>query len=255
MILIQNILSNKIQYLKGVGPANAAKLNKIGIVTIGQLLDHYPRRYEDRSSLKRIAELTDGMYESFQAVIIAIDEPKTRRGLKILKIVVRDISGVANLIWFNQSYIKNKYKPGMELVISGKIQRRQHIIEINKPDIELAVEYNAGSGHIIPVYPTTEELPQWRLRSLALQAVELFQNSLSSETVETLPQEIVAKYKLMARHKAIANIHFPENMGVLAEARRRLVFEELYLLQCGLAYLKNKTKYSSKGIKHAPDGA
>jgi len=255
VILIQNMLSNKIQYLKGVGPANAAKFNKIGIATISQLLGHYPRRYEDRSSLKLIAELTDGLYGSFQAVVIDVNEPKARRGLKILKVVVRDISGVAYLTWFNQSYLKNKYKPGMELIISGKIQRRQHIIEINKPDIELAAEYNVGSGHIIPVYPATEDLPQWRIRSLTQQAVELLQNSLPSEADETLPQEIIEKNKLMERYKALANIHFPESMEILAQARRRLVFEELYLLQCGLAYVKNKTKYSSKGIKHAPDGA
>ncbi len=254
MILIQNILSNQIQYLKGVGPANAAKFNRLGIVTIGQLLSHYPRRYEDRSSLKLIAELTEGLYESFRAVVITINEQRSQRGLKILKMIVRDSSGIVQLTWFNQSYIKNRYKLGMELIISGKIQRRQSILEINKPDIELASEYTAGAGHIIPVYPTIDDLPQWRLRSLTLQAVEFFQNSLSSVVVETLPDNIVVKHNLMTRQKAVVNIHFPASMEILSEARRRLVFEELYLLQCGLAYLKQKTKSSSKGIKHAPDG-
>lgn len=248
------MLSTKIQYLKGVGPANTAKFNRLGITTIGQLLNHYPRRYEDRSSLKLIAELTDGLYESFQAVVITVNEQKTQRGLKILKITVRDCSGIAQLTWFNQAYIKNRYKPGMELIVSGKIQRRQTMLEINRPDIELASEYNAGAGHIIPVYPTTEELPQWRLRSLMLQAVELFQNSLSAVIGETLPDAIVTKHKLMERQQAVVNIHFPTSMEMLSQARRRLVFEELYLLQCGLTYLKQKTKYSSRGIKHAPDG-
>lgn len=254
MILIQKLLSSKIQFLKGVGPANAAKFNKLDIFTIGQLLEHYPRRYEDRSKLKLIAELTDGLYESFRAVVVNVSELKSQRGLRIIKIAVRDQSGVAQLTWFNQSYIKNKYKPGMELIISGKIQRRANSLEVNKPDIELAAEFTASSGHIIPVYPTTEDLPQWRLRSLILQALELFQNSTAAEKVESLPDVILADHNLVNRQQALVNIHFPSNMEILVKARRRLVFEELYLLQCGLAYLKQKNKYSSQGIKHAPDG-
>ena len=254
MILIQNFLSDKIQFLKGVGPANATKFNKLGIYTIGQILQHYPRRYEDRSTIKRIAELTDGLYESFRAVVINVSELKSHRGLKIIKIIVRDQSGLAQLTWFNQPYIKNKYKLGMELIISGKIQRRLTLIEVNKPDIEPVAEFNASSGHIIPVYPTTEDLPQWRWRALIMQALQIFQNSVTPEEFESLPANIIAEHKLLNRQQAVVNIHFPTNMEALVNARRRLVFEELYLLQCGLVYLKQKTKYSSKGVKHAPDG-
>ncbi|MBP2659493.1 MAG: ATP-dependent helicase RecG [Firmicutes bacterium] len=254
MILIQNFLSTKIQFLKGIGPANAAKFSRLGIYTIGQLLQHYPRRYEDRSTLKLIAELTDGLYESFRAVVINVSELKSYRGLKIIKITVRDRTGIAQLTWFNQAYIRNKYKPGMELIISGKIQRRLTIIEVNKPDIELASEFNASSGHIIPVYPTTEDLPQWRLRALTLQTLELLKDSVTPMEIESLPEDILVKHNLMNRQQAIATIHFPSNMEILVEARRRLVFEELYLLQCGLAYLKQKNKYNSQGVKHASDG-
>jgi ATP-dependent DNA helicase RecG len=254
VILIQNFLSAKIQFLKGVGPANAAKLNKLGIYTIGQLLQHYPRRYEDRSTLKLIGELTDGLYESFRAVVINISDLKSQRGLKITKITVRDQSGIAQLTWFNQAYMKSKYKPGMELIISGKIQRRLNVVEVNKPDIELAAEFNAGSGHIIPVYPTTEDFPQWRWRALIIQALELFQNGAAPEVVESLPADIIAAHKLLNRQQAVVNIHLPANMEILINARRRLVFEELFLLQCGLAYLKQKTKAGLKGVKHAPDG-
>ncbi|HWR05231.1 ATP-dependent DNA helicase RecG [Sporomusa sp.] len=251
-MVIQKLWSAKIQFLKGVGPANAAKLAKLGILTVGQLLEHYPRRYEDRSNHKLIAELTDGQYETFRAVIINIGELKSHRGLKIVKVTVRDQSGVAQLTWFNQSYIKNKYKPGMELIISGKVQRRLQAIEINKPDIELAAEFNADSGQIIPVYPTTENTPQWQLRALTRQAVELLQTSPAPEE-DSLPAEIVSGHNLMNRQQALTTIHFPKNMQTLTEARRRLVFEELYLLQCGLAYLKQKNKYRCRGIKHAPD--
>lgn len=254
MILIHNILSSNIQFLKGVGPANSTKFNRLGIYTIAQLLEHYPRRYEDRSTLKLIAALTDGLYETFQATVIQVSEQKSQRGLRILKVTVRDQTGAAQLIWFNQSYMKNKVKSGMELIISGKIQRRTNIIEVNKPDIEPADEFAGSSGHIIPVYPTTEELPQWRFRTLIQQALELYQHAAVSEEVETLPADIIAKHQLVGRQQAIVNIHFPSSMETLANARRRLVFEELFLMQCGLAYLKQKTKYQSPGIKHSRDG-
>ncbi|WP_245823864.1 ATP-dependent DNA helicase RecG [Sporomusa malonica] len=251
---MQKLWSTKIQFLKGVGPANAAKLAKLGIFTVGQLLEHYPRRYEDRSQLKPIAKLTDGLYETFRAVVVNVSELKSSRGLKIVKIAVRDESGLAQLSWFNQSYIKNKYKPGMELVISGKIQRRMGAIEVNKPDIELAAEFSSGSGRIAPVYPATEDVPQWQIRMLMQQAADTFQNSEFADQKETLPADIISYYKLMNRREALVSIHFPANMEVLAEARRRLVFEELYLLQCGLVYLKQKNKYTCSGVKHAPDG-
>lgn len=251
---MQKLLSAKIQFLKGVGPANATKLAKLGIFTVGQLLEHYPRRYEDRSKLKLIAELTDGLHEAFRAIVINSSELKSHRGVKLVKIAVRDSSGVAQLTWFNQSYIKNKYQPGMELIIFGKVQRRQGAIEINKPDVEVITEKNQSGGQIVPVYPSTESIPQWQLRLLIQQALHLFEASTDTEKAETLPGDIITGYTLMDRRQALINIHFPSNMEMLAAARRRLVFEELYLLQCGLAYLKQKTKQNFTGVKHSPDG-
>lgn len=253
MIIIQKLWSAKIQFLKGVGPANAAKLSKLNIFTVGQLLEHYPRRYEDRSNIKLIAELNDGHFETFRAVVMNINEVKTYRGLKIVKIAVRDSSGIAHLTWFNQSYIKSKYHPGMDLIIFGKVQRNLGIIEVNKPDIELVEKNGPAIGRIMPVYPATEDIPQWQLRSLTQQALQIFQNTPDSENIETLPADIISRYNLLNRQQALAHIHFPANMDTLLQARRRLVFEELYLLQCGLAYIKQKIKYGSKGIKHARD--
>ena len=250
---MQNLSSAKIQFLKGVGPANAAKLAKLGIFTVGQLLEHYPRRYEDRSQSKLIAELTDGLYETFRAVVTHISEVKAHGRMKIIKITVRDSSGLAQLTWFNQSYIKNRYQPGMELMLYGKIQRRLGIVEVNKPDVELVTEESTATGRIVPVYPATEDIAQWQLRSLMQQALRLLQASATTDNPETLPAEIINKYNLLAKKQALATIHFPPSMENLIQARRRLVFEELYLMQCGLAYLKHKIKNTCQGIKHAPD--
>ncbi len=247
-----NWWSTDIKYIKGVGPAKAALLAKLGIFTVGGLLEHYPRRYEDRSQLKLIKNLSDGQFETFQAKIVSIDENKPRRGLTLTKIMVSDNSGLARLIWFNQPYIKKWYKPGMEILISGKIQKRYQV-EISHPEIEIIDGSEMlHTGRIVPIYPASGNINQRWLRTLIRQALDVC-NSVAGQN-EDLPSTILQQYTLLDKMQALENIHFPENMSMLAGARRRLAFEELYFLQCGLVLLKHKYKQKSLGIKHGPDG-
>jgi ATP-dependent DNA helicase RecG len=243
-------LNKNIKYLKGVGPAKAVVLAKLSIFTIGDILTHYPRRYEDRSQLKPIRELCDGQLETFQAEVMYIDEQRPRRGLTITKIVVRDDTGLVQLVWFNQPYIKRMYKQGLMLIISGKVQKKYQM-EINNPEIEIvdAGDTLLNTGCIVPVYPSSENISQRLLRSIVNQALS---QDLSIE--EYLPAEIVNKYKLMPHSQAVRNIHFPQTTELLQAARRRLVFEELYLLQCAVFIKKSQEKQHTAGIKHAPDG-
>ncbi|MEM5769934.1 MAG: DNA helicase RecG, partial [Bacillota bacterium] len=110
--MLKNELDKSIQYLKGVGPQRADVLSKLGIFTVGQLLEHYPRRYEDRSQLKEIKQLTHKELETITGTVVGVEEVKPRRGLVITKIAVADNSGLAYGVWFNQSYIKKQYKRG-----------------------------------------------------------------------------------------------------------------------------------------------
>ncbi|BBB93049.1 MAG TPA: ATP-dependent DNA helicase RecG [Methylomusa anaerophila] len=246
-------MSTNIKFLKGVGPANAVRLSKLNIFTVGDLLTHFPRRYEDRSQIKLVGKLTDGEYATIHTIVINVRELKPNRRLTIIKLSVRDESGMAFVTWFNQSYMKNKFKPGMELIISGKVQKKQFGVEFNKPEVELAADFFQQPGHIIPVYPATENISQWQLRSLIRQTLNLL-TSLSESSQDSLPREITAQFNIIDPISALNNIHFPADHNALAQARRRIVFEELYLLQCGLSYLKYRNKHESIGIKHAPDG-
>lgn len=241
-----DLLAN-IKYIKGVGPAKAAMLAKLGITTVKDLIQHYPRRYEDRSQLQPIAGLTDGQAESFRGIVTTVRESRPRRGLLILRVSVRDRTGIAELVWFNQSYLKKRYKPGQEIVVFGKVEKYFNKIQLNNPEVEILEPDEGYIGRIIPVYPGSEAVSQHLLRQLVKSAVE------AVELHETLPEDIVDEFKLLSRKDALQNIHFPVDMNSAAQARRRLAFEELYLLQCGLLYIKQKNKATS-GIKHSADG-
>lgn len=236
-----------IKYVKGVGPAKAALLSKLGIFSVKDLLQHYPRRYEDRSQLKTIGELTEGNAEAFRGIITTIRESRPRRGLVILRAGVRDISGTAELVWFNQSFLKKKYNPGMEVVIFGRIERYFGKTQINNPEVEVLDPDEIYSGHVVPIYPASENISQNMLR-------QLFKTALDTVIIdENLPEEMLEEYNLLGREQALRQIHFPDTLDAAAQARRRLAFEELYLLQCGLLYIKQKNKKMS-GIKHTADG-
>jgi len=241
--------STSIKFMKGVGPAKATMLAKLNVFTVGDLLEHYPRRYEDRSQLKPIQFLQDNEVQTFRATVVQVQDSKPRRGLTLTKITVRDDTGSVQLVWFNQPFIKRWFKPGAELIISGKAERRFGQIQISHPEVE--VDDGADllhTGRIVPVYPASESVGQRWLRTLLRQALDTH-----GAVPEFLPPDIISQFSLLDRREALENIHFPQDSAKLEAARRRLVFEELYLLQCGLLYLKSKNKKGG-GIKHAPDG-
>lgn len=239
-----------IKYVKGVGPAKAALLAKLGVFTVGGLLEHYPRRYEDRSQLRPIRALADGETQTFQATVAAVNDTRPRRGLTLTKVTVRDATGAAQLVWFNQPYVKKWYKPGLEVIVTGRVERRYGQVQVSHPEMEVMDGADLlHTGRIVPVYPASENVGQRWLRALVRQALDSH-----GAVPEFLPPAVADDFALMGRRAALENIHFPEDAAALEAARRRLVFEELYLLQCGLLYLKGKNKQEGTGVKHAPDG-
>jgi len=247
-MVLKNSWTTSIQYIKGVGPNRTSLLSKLGIFTIGDLLEYYPRRYEDRSQLKRINGLLDGQLESFRGKVMSIAENKPRRGLTITKISVSDGSGVAQLVWFNQPHMKKKYQPGLEVLVSGKVKVFYNV-EISNPEIEIINDGEViDTGRIIPVYPANDTINQRFLRKLIGQVLVA-----EDDIPEILPKKIMEQFSLLGRRQAFENIHIPQSMELLEQARRRLVFEELYVLQCGLLFFKKQHRSNHAGIKHGID--
>jgi ATP-dependent DNA helicase RecG len=239
---LQDWQSTNVKYIKGVGPAKAALLAKLNIFSVGDLIEHYPRRYEDRSQLKPIRALADREVQTFQATVATVQDVKPRRGLTVTKITVRDGSGAAQLVWFNQPYVKKWFKPGTEMIITGKVEWRYGQVQVSHPEIEVLDGADLlHTGRIVPIYPASENVGQRWLRGLVRQVLDSF-----ADTPEFLPPELLSRYNLLERRAALENVHFPQDTALLEAARRRLVFEELYLLQCGLLFLKNRNKRAAR---------
>lgn len=233
-----------MQFVKGVGPNNLPLLQKLGINTLGDLITFFPRNYEDRSKPKKINELVDGE-EALIDVICASQMNETRfaRNKVILKMLVRDETGDCVLTWFNQTYLKNKFKVGERYQFYGKVSIKYGRIEMARPVFDKE-GLNKNTGKIIPIYPLTYKLSQNKLRSIIENGLKLVLGQLE----ETIPEYILKAYNLEGINTALKQIHFPTSFENYSKARRRFVFEELLTVQLALSSLKSRYVQETDGI-------
>lgn len=246
-----NPLNLPVRSLPGVGPQRAALLGKLGLATVADLLEYFPRRHEDRTHFKPISAVVHGELETVQGVVTGVQEVRPRRGLRLLKVGVTDGMTVAWGVWFNQPYLARQFKPGARVIFSGRVERRYGQIQFQNPEYELAGDGDPlHTGRIVPVYPLTEGLHARAMRALMKQVIDSYVPQLG----EVLPAALVQKYRLMGRSEAYRAIHFPHSREELEQARRRLIFDELFFMQLGLAVIKSLHKREEPGVPHSPDG-
>ena len=250
-------LSDTISKVRGVGVKKAAAFARLGIQTVYDLLTYYPRAYEDQSRVTPIARLHAGERATVLAVIQRVTERQARRrSFTILTVLLGDETGYAQAVWFNQRFLKTKLREGRRILLTGKAEYayngRGQLALTNITSFELlGAEEDAGAHlGILPVYAATEGLTQKQLRAMMEYALA----QTADELEENLPQHVREKYRLIGRRSAFWHIHFPKQEEELRTARRRLAFEELYLIQCGLLALKKRTAEEQEGIAHAADG-
>lgn len=244
--------TDNVMYVKGVGPRKAAALEKLGIVTMYDLLTHYPRAYENHSSLTKIDDIIEGE----TAVIVGrIGNITSReaRGLTIINAYIADDTGYIRLTWFNQKYLLTKLKENMRLLVIGKAKYDQWTGKLGMNQIQSFTILDADEEPplgIVPVYPSTASISQGTFRTA-------IKNLLSKMPTlkEILPQEIIREQELISLDKAMRTIHFPKDNAELDEARRRLAFDELFLIQCGLMLIKRQTQDERLGVSHNKNGA
>ena len=238
-------LSKNVKYIKGVGPARAELLNSLGIFTLNDLITYFPRTYEDRGKPKHIAELEDGDEALIEAICVSkMIEKRVRKNMVIYTLTVRDETGMCQITWFNQRYLKNRFKLGETYKFFGKVKKRIGFIEMNSPVFD-NLDTNKNTGKIIPIYPLTYNLSQNVIR----QIIENGLKEVNRNLKETLPEYILQDYNLDDINTAINDIHFPKEFVDYNKARKRLVFEELLIMQLALLNLKSKYKVNSEGIK------
>ena len=236
-------LKKDVKYVKGVGPNRVKLLNKLNIFTLGDLITYYPRGYEDRSKPKNMLECIDGEEALIEAIVVNRMTEIRLKGKTMYKLQVRDESGIGTAIWFNQSYLKNKFQVGKKYKFYGKISNAFGKITIQSPVFD-EEEKNNNTGKIIPIYPLTYQLSQNVLRKIIENGLKEVEGSLQ----ETLPSYLLEEYHLEELQQAIKNIHFPKEFKDFSIARKRLVFEELLSTQLALLELKNMSLTEGNGI-------
>lgn len=238
-------LNQDVKFVKGVGPNRAKLLNRLNIYTLNDLISYYPREHEDRSKITKIADATDGEEVLIQAVCVSrVNEIRTRRrNMTIYKLIVRDDTGSAILTWYNQSYLKSRFKLGETYSFFGKVTKKNGNIEMMSPTYDEEGKHK-NTGKIIPIYPLTYQLSQNTIRQIIENGLKMSKGYLK----ETLPENLLMEYHLLNLEEATNKIHFPENFEDFNLARKRLVFEELLSMQLALLSLKNQYTGEEKGI-------
>jgi ATP-dependent DNA helicase RecG len=240
-----------IEYLKGVGPQRAALLNKeLNIFTYGDLIQHYPFRYEDRTRFFSVAEIhTEMPYVQLKGKI-------TRKEIigggsrKRMVCYFQDETGQIELVWFQGlSWIAEKIKIGAQYVVFGKPNKFGKHYSIAHPELDVVSVSSEKGRSLQPVYPVTENLRLKRMDSKVLSKLMHDLLVLARDKIrETLPEKILRAEALLSKREALLSVHFPANHDVLNEAVQRLKFEELFYIQLRLLKLKLVRKEKYKGI-------
>jgi ATP-dependent DNA helicase RecG len=244
-------LDDPLQFLKGVGPQAATALAKLELHTVQDLLWHIPRRWEDRSRFRRVAEVQSGEAVTVCGLVLSATTTYPKPRLPLTKALLDDGGSALTLTWFNQPYIEKTFKSlaasGRRVVAYGQAKRVGWAIEIANPEWEeLSEEADPLSvNRIVPIYPATEGVRQARLRRLLDSVLQTHLPLVE----EVLPAEVILQHRLMGAQTALRSIHFPLDLEDLEAARRRLIFEELFLLQVRLALRRRANSHEARGIR------
>lgn len=239
----------RIEFLKGIGPQKAASLNKeLSIFTYADLIQHYPFRYEDRSKIYKISEVHEELpYIQIKGRITGMSSAGVMAKKRIMA-EFSDGTGIIELVWFQGAkWVVSSLKTGVDYLVYGKPNVFNGKINIAHPEMELFMEKSLDKG-LQPVYSTTENLKRKHLDSRAISALQEKLLEIAMPAIqETLPTELIMRYKLLSKREAMKNIHFPGSPRLLEEAKRRLKFEELFFIQLRLFMQKQMRKENFKG--------
>ena len=229
-------LKTDIRYIKGIGEQRAKSLAKLAIFTLKDLISYFPRAYDDRRGARKICDLADGETVCVEAMIAAAPTlHRIRKGMEIVKTRVVDESGTLDIIFFNQVYMRDNLHVGETYTFFGKAEGEGRRKSMANPIVEREGSRSV-TGRIVPVYPLTAGVTQNFLVKSMEQGLAACRDLLP----DVLPDEVRRVHGLCHIGYAYDKIHFPENDEEIAIARRRLVFEELFLLAIGLKKLRGR---------------
>ncbi len=236
----ESVLLKPLQYLKGVGPKRADLLGRLGLLTLHDLLYYLPKDYQDRTQITPISELKFGSKATIKGRVLDVSLRPLRGRRSVLEVLISDDTGTIIATWFNQPFLRDRFRKGQGLSLHGKIKGYKYL-EILNPEfesLEPEEEPTLSTNRIVPVYPLTEGLGQGYLRRLIKKALD----EHAPYFEEILPELLHKLRHLVPIEEAIKEVHFPTSMEAMKKARRRLAYEELFLLELTLALRRGRIK-------------
>ena len=240
-------LDSPVDRLRGVDTKISARLRRLGVATMRDLLYLFPRRHNDFSRIAKISELVPGEEQTVVGTVWEARVTSLGQGrLKATEAVVSDETGNIRVLWFGQPYLAKLLKTNSRVAISGRIDVYKNQKQFSSPEFEVLdwQESLIHTGRLVPVYPLTEGLTPRRLRNIVWQALGMW----VSRVEESLPEGIRERVRLLPLPDAIIAAHYPEDHASLEAARRRLAFDELFLLQMALLMRRRKWEENAQGV-------
>jgi ATP-dependent DNA helicase RecG len=227
--------------LTGVGSVNAKRLEALGIFTLGDMLYHFPRRYDDFSKLTRIVDLLYGQEVTIMGELKSVNNRPLKGGRRsVVEALIDDGTGALRVSWFNQPWMARNLRVGEDIVLAGKIDQFQGRLTMSSPEWEAVDKEQLHTNRIVPVYPLSADMGQRWLRGLMKRVVSYW----GPRVPDPLPEPLVIGAKVLPLSEALQQVHFPTSQEALTLARIRLAFDELFLLQ--LAVLLQKKAWEGK---------
>ena len=251
----RDFLTTPLQYVRGVGPRRAADLERVGLLTVEDLLLRFPLRYENRADLQPIATLRPGQVATICGEVISSGVRPTRRpGFRLFELVLRDKSGPVRAVFPNQAFLRDVFQPHQQVILHGPVEFRSGL-QLSNPDYELLRgegeddEPTIHTGRIVPVYEKAGSVTPRMQRTLVHQVLA----EMPADLADPLPADLRAARGLERRADAIAAVHFPppgsavDALNAFATpAQQRLIFEEFFLFQAGLVLRKRERSADRK---------
>lgn len=226
--------NDKLNVIKGIGEKTQVVFRKLGIETVQDLLEHYPRGYEEFEKPLPISALSEGGIFTIEAALTMSPKLKRVRNLQIINAQVRDISGTFHLTWFNMPFLMKSLRMGSHYLFRGKVIRKNGMLVMEQPGIYPKEEYYRLLKILQPIYPLTEGLTN----KLIIKAMKQVHTELEFAK-DYIPKKTVREHELMDRTKALKEIHFPKDRDSMQKARNRLVFDEFFLYSLALRKLRD----------------
>lgn len=244
-------LDTPVSSLPGVGEKIEERLDSIGLRTLGDLLDHLPRAYIDRRDMRTISDLRQGQEATVIATVKKSSVDRIRGNRSRVTVTISDGTGYLDCVWWNQDWRARTLTEGTEAAFSGKVKAFRGRPQMDSPAYDLlrSEGESVHTGRIVPIYPATERVSATMLRRLLHNAFERL-----GRVPDPLPAALRVQRNLLSKDVATKLVHFPDSLEQIAAARRRLVFEELFVMQVGLALRKRHVSEDLRGIAQTPKG-